>query len=172
MAMSYTFYHCGVLVGKSDLEGASSNPRQRGGVFWPTTHGLQVFPRLSGMLTAAHALKTHLDANGLSPDEMHKGDVEELLETTPAGQRIIDIGRMLSDVEMRAPDGRRLEFASIAFSDPMEIQRLARSLRVGGADDLPELPADAPRYIVSVTLRHETPAPAREGQAGRFRRGH
>ena len=54
----------------------------------------------------------------------------------------------------------------------MEIQRLARSLGVDGAEDLPELPADAPRYIVSVTLRHETPARARGARAGRFRRGH
>jgi hypothetical protein len=170
--MPYTFYHCGVLIGESELDAGSSNPRQRGGVFWPTTHGLQVFPRMSGMLTAAHALKTHLDANGLCAEKMDRGDVDELLETTPAGQRVIDIGRMLSEVEVRTPDGQRLEFASIAFSDPMEIQRLARSLRVDGADDLPELPADAPRYIVSVTLRHETPAPARERQAERFRRRH
>jgi hypothetical protein len=170
--MSYTFWHCGALIGKSDLEGSSANPRQRSGVFWPTAHGLQVFPRLTGMLTAAHALKAHMEANGLSADEMEKQEVEELLETTPAGRKVIDIGRMLSDVEMRAPDGKRLEFASIAFSDLMEVQRLARELRLEAADDLATPPADAPRYIVSATLRHHTPAPAREEQAARFRRRH
>jgi hypothetical protein len=170
--MAYTVWHCGILIGESDLEEASDNPRQRGGVFWPTAHGLRLLPRLTGMLTAAHALKVHLDANGLSPDVMEEGDIEELFDTTPAGQKVLDIGRMLSDVELRAPDGNRLEFASIAFSDPMEIQRLARTLRFDGADDLPDLPADAPRYIVSVTLRRHAPCPAREAQAGRVRHWH
>ena len=170
--MPYTFYHCGVLVGVSDLEATSRNPRQRGGIFWPTAHGLHLFPRLSGMLTAAHALRTDLDANGLCPDQMGNGDIDELLETTPAGQKVIDIGRMLSDVEMRAPDGRRMEFASIAFSDPMEVRRLARALRIAAADDLTDLPADAPRHIVSVTLRRQTPSAARQGQAGRIRHRH
>jgi hypothetical protein len=100
--------------------------RPRGAVRQPRTtrrhfppHGLRArsFPRLSGILSAGHALKTHLDANGLDPDELERDEIDELLENTPAGQQIIDIGRMLSDVEVQAPDGRRLEFASIAFSD-------------------------------------------------------
>ena len=170
--MTYTFYHCGVLVGESDLEDAGGNPRQRGGVFWPTPYGLQVFPRLTGMLTAAHALKLHLDANGLSADDLERDEVEEIFETTAAGQKVIDIGRMLSDVEMRGPDGRRLEFASIAFSDLMEIKQLTRELQLDSAETIAAVPPDAPRYIVSATLRHETPVSARAGQAERFRRGH
>ena len=83
--MSYTFWHCGVLIGESDLEEASGNPGQRGGTFWPTAYGLQVFPRLTGMLTAAHALKMHMDANGLSEDSMNGDQVEELLDTPPSG---------------------------------------------------------------------------------------
>jgi hypothetical protein len=167
--MSYTFWHCGVLIGESDLEEASGNPGQRGGTFWPTAYGLQVFPRLTGMLTAAHALKMHMDANGLSEDSMNGDQVEELLETTPAGQKVIDIGRMLSDVEMRAPDGSRLEFASIAFSDLMEVHQLARTLRLDAADDPSVLPPDAPRYIVSATLRHPPPAADRDGPVAPFR---
>jgi hypothetical protein len=170
--MSYTFWHRGVLIGESDLEDGSDNPRQRGGVFWPTDYGLQLFPRLSGMLTAAHALKMHMDANGLSPDDMERREVEALFETTPAGQKVIDIGRMLSEVEMRSPDGKRLKIASISFSDLMELQELGRSLRLEAADDLETLPADAPRYTVSATLRHRLPAPPREGQDTRFRRRH
>jgi hypothetical protein len=151
--MSYTFYHCGILIGKSDLEAESPHPRQRGGVFWPTTYGLQVFPRLVGMLSATHALRTHVEANGLCPDDVGPRDIDRLLETTPAGRKILDIGRMLSGVEMRAPDDRRVEFDSIAFSEPMEIKRLARDLRIDSASDLPDLPPDAPRHIVSITLR-------------------
>ena len=170
--MTYTFWHCGVLIGESDLEDGSDNPRQRGGVFWPTPHGLKVFPRLTGILTAGHALKSYLDANGLSEDQMERADVEKLLETTPAGRKIIDIGRMLSDVEMRSPDGKRLEFASIAFSDLMELQRLSQELDLETTDDLDEPPPGAPRYIVSATLRYDVPAPRRDKQVARFQHGH
>jgi hypothetical protein len=171
--MTYTFWHCGVLIGESNLEESSDHPRQRGGIFWPTAHGLQVFPRLTGMLTAAHALKMHLDANGLSVDALPRREVEELFETTPAGQKVIDIGRMLSDVEVRAPDGKRVEFASIAFSDVLELRRLTREMSIEGADDLANLPDDAPRYMVSATFRHRLPAAAREEeQVAHFRRAH
>ena len=166
--MTYSFYHCCVLVGESDLEEPGGHPRQRGGVFWPTPYGLQVFPRLTGMLTAAHSLKMHLDANGLSEDDLEKAEVERIFETTAAGQKVMDIGRMLSDVEMRGPDGRRLDFASIAFSDLMEIQQLTREMQLDCADSIADVPPDAPRYIVSATLRYETPVAA-SAQADRFR---
>ena len=170
--MAYTFWHSGILIGESDLEEASDHPRQHGGVFRPTAYGLEVFPRLSGILTAGHALKRHLEANGLSPDEMERDDLDELFDTTEAGQKIIDIGRMLSEVEMRAPDGLRLEFASIAFSDLLEVQQLARDLELGSAGRLAELPADAPRYIVSATLTDDAPSSGRETHAGRAWRRH
>jgi hypothetical protein len=170
--MAYTFWHSGVLIGESDLEEASDNPQQHGGVFRPTAYGLEIFPRLTGILSAGYALKMHLEANGLSPEEMNQGEIDELLDTTPAGEKIIDIGRMLSEVEMRAPDGRRLEFKSIAFSDPSELQRLVREMQLGGADDLTDLPPEAPRYIVSATLTDDASASGREAQASRGRRRH
>jgi len=173
--MTYTFWHSGILIGESDLEDGSDRPRQRGGVFRPTAYGLEVFPRLSGILAAGHALKTHLDANGLSPDDMDGEQIDELLDGTPAGQQIIDIGRTISEVEMRAPDGQRLEFESIAFSDLTELKRLVRELKLGAVDDLPELPDltdDAPRYIVSATLRNRTQASAIGGRADPFRGRH
>jgi hypothetical protein len=166
--MTYTFWHSGILIGESNLEEASDHPRQRGGVFRPTAYGLEVFPRLSGILSAGHALKTHLEQNGLSPEEMDQSEIDDLLDNTPAGQSIIDIGRMISDVEMRAPSGQRLEFASIGFSDLAEMQRLIRTLDIGGDHDLTdpaELLADSPRYIVSATLRDDTPGWGSEGRA-------
>ena len=166
--MTYTFWHSGILIGDSDLEEKSDHPRQRGGVFRPTAYGLELFPRLSGILAAGHALKTHLEANGLSPDEMNRQQIDELLDETPAGQQIIDIGRTISEVEMRAPDGQRLEFESIAFSDLTELERLVRELKIGAVDDLPDLTDTAPRYIVSATLRNRTQASAIGGRADPF----
>ena len=170
--MTYTFWHSGILIGESDLEDGSDRPRQRGGVFRPTAYGLELFPRLSGILAAGHALKAHLEANGLSPDEMNRQQIDELLDETPAGQQIIDIGRTISEVEMRAPDGQRLEFESIAFSDLAELERLVRELKVGAVDDLPDPTNTAPRYIVSATLRNRTQASAIGGRADPFRGRH
>ncbi len=167
--MAYTFWHSGVLIGESDMDELSDRPGQRGGIFRPTAYGLEVFPRLSGILSAGHALKTHLDAHGLSPDEMDPDEIDELLDTTAAGQQIIDIGRTLSEVEMRGPDGERLEFASIGFSDLLELKRLAREMEPDTADDREDLSADDPRYIVSATLRDPTRVPDDEGQADGFR---
>ena len=170
--MTYTFWHSGILIGESDLEEKSDNPRQRGGVFRPTAYGLEVFPRISGILSAGHALKTHLEANGLSPDEMDGDEIEDLLDNTPAGRKVIDIGRMLSEVEMHGPDGRRLEFASIQFSDMLELERLFSEMGLGAADDIKRLPPDAPRYIVSATLKDGRSWSGNKGQPDRFRRPH
>lgn len=170
--MAYTFWHSGILIGESDLEDASDFPRHYHGVFRPTAYGLEVFPRLSGMLSAGHALKTHLDANGLSPETMERDAIDDLLDTTPAGQKILDIGRMLSDVEMRAPDGLRMEFASIGFMDLSEMQRLVHELELGAANDLANVQPEAPRYVVSATLRDSADTSGPETRAGHFRRRH
>lgn len=155
--MPYTFWYSGILIGDSDLQESSCNPRQHGGSFRPTPYGLELFPRLTGVLTAGHALKLYLDANGLCPENMDSREIEELVDSTPAGRKILDIGRTLSDVEMRAPDGTTLEFESIAFTDLLELQSLARELNLDSANELDELPTPSPsdisRYIVSATLR-------------------
>jgi hypothetical protein len=151
--MHCTFWHCGVLIGEADLESNPERRQQIAGVFRPTAYGLQIFPRLTGILSAGHALKSHLDANGLDPDNMAGDQIEELLDGTPAGRKIIDIGRTLSEVELRGPDDTRLEFASIGFTDIVELQALARELNTDSADELTTLPPEAPRYLVSTTLR-------------------
>jgi hypothetical protein len=162
--MTYTFWHSGILIGESDLDEPTDNPRRRAGVFRPTPYGLEVFPRLGGTLFAGHDLKTYLDANGLDPDEMERDEIEELLDTHPAGQRIIEIGRMLSEVEMRADDGQRLAFESIAFMDMQEWEEVFRELEARSADDPRSLRPDGSRYIVSTTLRDSAPRtePARQ----------
>lgn len=170
--MAYTFWHSGILIGESDLEESSDNPRQHGGIFRPTAYGLEVFPRLTGILSAGHALKTHLEANGLDPENLDGGEIDELFDSTPAGAKILDIGRMLSEVEMRAPDGLRLEFASIAFTDLRELQQILGELNAGAEHGLRDLPPDATRYIVSATLRDAASASDREAQPDRMRRRH
>lgn len=155
--MPYTFWYSGILIGDADLEESPCNPRQHGGSFRPTPYGLDLFPRLTGILTAGHAFKLYLDSNGLSPEEMDRREIEELIDSTPAGRKILDIGRTLSDVEMRAPDGTRLEFESIAFTDLLELRTLARELDVESADELAAIPPDVSRYIVSATLRDSAP---------------
>jgi len=42
------------------------------------------------------------------------------------------------------------------------MQRLVRELDGNSGEDLPDLPADAPRYIVSATLRDDARVPSRK----------
>jgi hypothetical protein len=164
--MPYTFYHSGILIGESNLEDVTDNRRrQRAGVFRATAYGMDIFPRLTGILSAGHAMVQHLEANGLSVDDMERAEIERLLDTTPAGQKIIDVGRMLSEVEIRTPGGARQEFESIAFIDQLEWKRVGQLLNDPAAE-LEELPAGMPRYVVSTTLRK---ASSRERNAARVR---
>lgn len=164
--MPYTFYHAGVLIGESKLEDVRSK-RQRAGVFRPTPYGLDIFPRLTGILSAGHALETHLRENGLSLDDMDRAEVENLFDTNPAGRKIIDIGRMLSEVEIQAPNGDRKEFKQIAFIDQLEWKRV---LKDPAADvEIEEWPAGVPRYVVSVTLRHSSSFSSRDRKPIRMR---
>ena len=157
--MTYTFWHSGVFIGDSELEEPSDEPGQRAGMFHPTPYGLEIFPLISGILSVGHALKMHMDANGLDAEEMDKDQVIALLDKTPAGQKLIDLGRMLSEVEMHGPDGKPLPFKSIAFSDLLELKRLARELKTGLEENLADADLDGPRYIVSATLQDDSASP-------------
>lgn len=169
--MTYTFWHCGILIGESRMKREPGRPRHLSGSFDPTPYGLELFPRLTGILTAGHELKSYLEANGLSPEEMSREEIETIFETNPAGQKVIDIGRTLSEVEMRDPDGSRLEFVSIGFSDLLEFKTLALELDGGGKTEPVTLPPGAPRYLVSATLSKKAREPIADGQTGRLGRG-
>jgi hypothetical protein len=158
-AMTYTFWHSGILIGQSDLEEDFDSDRQRAGAFHPTPYGLEIFPRLSGIFAAGNALRTHLDENGICEDDLTPEEIEELLDSTPGGQQLIDVGRTLSEVEARTDDGTRLEFASIAFSDLLELRRFAHELQTGGSDGFEPPPPDVPRYFVSGTLLEDVTSP-------------
>jgi hypothetical protein len=152
-AMTYTFWHAGILIGSSALDRKFANRGQRGGAFHPTVHGLELFPRLTGILTAGQALKQQLDERGSSAESMEREELEELMETSAAGRKILDLGRMLSEIEVRGPDGSRMEFESIGFSDVLELKRFAGEFSSGSPDLALDLPPGAPRYLVSATFR-------------------
>jgi hypothetical protein len=165
--MPYTFYHAGILIGESRLEDVTKdNRRQRAGVFRATAYGLDIFPRLTGILSAGHALQKDLEANGLSLDDMEKAEIQQLFDSTPAGQKIIDVGRMISEVEVRAPNGARQEFESIAFIDKLDWKRVAE-LSSDPAGEVDDLPPGVPRYVVSATFRASAVS---ERNASRVRR--
>ena len=165
--MPYTFYHAGVLIGESNLEDVASK-RQRAGVFRPTAYGMDIFPRLTGILSAGHALETHLREHGLSVDDMERAEIERLFDTTPAGQKIIDVGRMLSEVEMQAPNGARKEFEQIAFIDQLEWKRVGKLLNDPAAE-VEEWPPGVPRYVGSITLRNSSSFSSSDRKPSRMR---
>lgn len=164
--MLYTFWHAGLLIGTPALDHPARNPGQRIGAYAPTDHGRTIFPRLTGVLTAGLALQRDLRAAGIDPDAATPDELEAAIRSSPAGRRILDIGRALSEVEVCAPDGRSLAFSSIAFSDVAELRRLARDReRGGGAPG--RVPPGAARYIVSATFRDlDAPAPRRAPPLG------
>ncbi|MEX2154228.1 MAG: hypothetical protein WD825_12885 [Gemmatimonadaceae bacterium] len=94
--MPYTLWHCDVLIGETDFEGESNRPSQHAGIFRPTAYGNEVFPRLTGMLSAASDLKDEVQRHGLDQDAMDADAVTDFLETTPVGRKIVDIGRRRS----------------------------------------------------------------------------
>ena len=152
--MTYTLWHAGVMIGETDFahKNPVPNPRQRAGIFHPTSYGERLLPRLSGILSACSGLKDDIEARGLDPDAMDTDGIVDVLETTDAGRKVIDVGRALSEVEIRDRTGRQLQFKQIAFMDMEELRTLSRRLSSGHA--LPDvLPPDAPRFIVSATLR-------------------
>ena len=154
-AMPYVLYHVGVLIGETDFEGDERAPNRRhlAGVFRPTAYGRRIMPQLSGILTAGADLKDEIIERGLSEEDMESDDVTDLLETSAAGRRVIDIGRTLSEVELRDPEGKPLEFTSIGFMDMAELARLMRRLECESDVDLETLPEGAPEFIVSAALR-------------------
>ena len=151
--MSHTLWHCGVLIGDTDFEDSGRRPPQYVGVFRPTEYGRAVFPRLTGILTAASGLKDELEARGVSEDQMSPEHVANLLDSTPDGNKVLDIGKALSEVELRDPEGRPLEFKQIAFIDLTELAALSRKLGCNADMEWETLPPEAPQYVVSVT-RH------------------
>ncbi len=166
--MTYTFWHCGILIGQSRMKREPGRPRHLSGSFEPTPYGLELFPRLTGILTAGHELRSYLDANGLSPEAMSREEIERIFETVPAGQKVIDIGRALSEVEMRDPDGRPLEFVSIGFSDLVEFKTLGSEMERGKKSEPSELPPGVSRYVVSATLSKKARGSIADTQAGRL----
>ena len=157
--MAHTLWHGGILIGETNFEGDGTG-RARGGtrphlagVFRPTAHGRRLLPRLCGILSAGADLKDELLRRGLDPDDPPPESIHEVLETTSAGARILDVGRVLSEVELRAPSGAPMRVASMAFMDLAELGALTGRLDCGPTVDHQAVPPRVAEFIVSVTLR-------------------
>jgi hypothetical protein len=157
--MPYTLWHQGKLIGETDFEDERGDSRSPGrprfhlaGAFRPTAYGREILPRVCGILTAGADLKEELARRGLDADDAPPEMIEHLFETTAAGAHIIDIGRVLSEIELRAPSGHTLAFASMGFMELAELTSLSR--RLGGNDHVGPvaLRSDIPEFLVSVTL--------------------
>lgn len=161
--MTYTLWHRKQLIGETEFEqeeGVSAlrlgKRRHLAGVFHPTDYGLRLLPRLCGILTAGFDLKEELVRRGLPTEDPPADIIEELFETTEAGAHIIDIGRVLCEVELRDPDGVTLTVASMGFIDLAELATLSRRLEHETVD-LDEVPSEAAEFLVSVTLQDLAP---------------
>ena len=155
--MTYTLWHRKQLIGETEFEEERPAPRlgngcHMAGVFHPNDYGRRLLPRLCGFLTAGFDLKQELILRGLSSEDPPPGVVEELFETTEAGAHIIDIGRVLSEVEVRDPVGVTLKVSTMAFIDPAELAALSQRLGDNETVDLEDVPPEAVEFLISVTL--------------------
>ncbi|HZI41862.1 MAG TPA: hypothetical protein VFD67_09165 [Gemmatimonadaceae bacterium] len=157
--MTYTLWHRQHLIGETEFEqdrgeGALclGERLHLAGAFYPTDYGRRLLPRLCGMLTAGFDLKEELLRRGLPTDDPPADIVEQLFETTEAGAHIIDIGRVLSEVELRDPGGVTLTVASMAFIELAELASLSRRLGTNEKGDFEGVPSGAAEFLVSVTL--------------------
>jgi hypothetical protein len=90
-----------------------------------------VLPRLTGILTTGQAFRTVVDSPGRSVDDLQAGEVEALLSETDVGRAMIELCRRVSRVELRGPDGRRIEVTSLSFSDIDEIRKVGTAIGAG-----------------------------------------
>ena len=151
--MTYTIWHAGIMIGESafDQPNPDGNPLQRAAIFVPTSYGRTLLPRLTGLLTAAADLKDHLVSEGLDPERLDADTITDILDTTPGGRMIVDVGRTLSEVEIRDAQSRPLPFKQIAFIDMKELAALHRRV-APDSSRLDGVPDDAPHLVVSATL--------------------
>jgi hypothetical protein len=149
-------------MGESDMSRKNPRePRHIAGVFLPTDYGRRLLPRVTGLLAAASALKEEMAASGMSEDAIQNGErMAEFLGNSPAGQTLIDGGRVLSDVQLRDSSGTQLEFTTIAFVDIEELKSVAVKLGCALEDEARTwVPPRAPQFIVSATLIRRATVP-------------
>lgn len=95
-----------------------ASPRQVFGPFKPTPYGRTLLPALTGLLSAAAALQREMSARGMSIDALPGAEqVEQFLDSSPAGQAVLDVGRIISDIEIRDASGGTVGFETIGFLD-------------------------------------------------------
>jgi hypothetical protein len=144
----FTLFHLGQLVGTTEFEHPGSTPNQRLGKFQPTDYGLTVLPRLTGLLEAAFGLKREMERLGIDPE----GDADVIsaaLEEIPDGRRVVDVGRAISEMELRNDNGQVVVFTSLAISDVRQLIALAGE--VTGSHEDPDDVGDW-RYLISATF--------------------
>lgn len=165
--MRHSLWYCGVLIGEAKMQKNPAAPRQLVGEFRPTAYGRELLPRLTGVLSAAAALKDDMAARGITEESVtDPATGPDLIESMPGGRKMVDIGRTLSEVRLRDPSGVELEFKTIAFLDLGELESLARKLGTKGPFAKGEGgPHQRARLLVSATLAPPAPTNSRVARA-------
>ena len=148
--MPYTLLLHGVVVGETDFEHKGQGPRQQAGIFRPSPSGMAVLPQITGMFAASLAFMRVVERNKPSDQDTALA----LLEKTPEGRALIDHAKVIEQLELRDPDGNRLDIESIAVSNLQELAALAASKL--GRNMLGDVP---PKFLISVTVRAIGSAP-------------
>jgi len=146
--MSYSLYHCGQLVGHTDLGHEGPLPDQRLGVLKATPRGVSILPALVGLLSVSMALQDIVPDN-----EDAKVDLDAMrnaLTQSQAGRRAIRLVQQLEKLELRDDSGRRVDFQTISISNLEELTKISEEHGIDFQDvDLTSAPD---LFLVSVTF--------------------
>lgn len=154
--MTFTVWMHDRLIGETDFELAPIGER-RAGVFRPTQYGLSVLPGITCMFPALLELHAVCRRHGINPDDdALTPDHPDLdfVSATPAGQRVIEAARYISQVELRDRTGRILPWEALMISDADEIANAVAHIEPDEVEAV-ERPASPMRYFISATIKLE-----------------
>ena len=156
--MPYTVWMHGQQIGETKFE-LPGPKRKLAGTLHPTAVGLQMLPAVTAMAPALFAFGDLCRRRGLTPNAVARQSVaqaREIVGETPEGQRLMAAAEQVAAVEVRDPDGRVVEWESLAITDIDWLLSYAASRRSGKGDEEKKVEGKAPdpiKFMISLTKR-------------------
>jgi hypothetical protein len=165
--MPYTVWLHGKQIGETKFE-LPSPKRKLAGTLHPTEIGLRMLPAVTAMAPALFAFGDMCRRKGLTPNSIERqsaAKAREIVGETPEGQRLMAAAEQVAAVEVRDPDGRVIEWESLAITDIDWLVSYAHRLENGEeprekAEGKPPAP-DPIKFMISLTKKKKPALRAR-----------
>lgn len=141
--MPYTLWHNNQLIGQTDFELRGHAPKQRAGVFRPDPAGLALVPAIAGVHRALFEFERMAARRKLSEDEMI-----DAMGTTPEGMRVVECGKVISELQLRDDWGNVVAYETVALLDLTQFSKW--QLR----NEARALAKKKHHYMISATMKY------------------